>query len=48
MKQLIYKGITLHKNSQAYALAQDQSPEGKKKLEKHMKEVLQRYKDLLI
>lgn len=39
-----YKGVTLHKNSQAYALAQDQSPEGQKKLEKHMKEVNEQYK----
>lgn len=44
---MIYKGIILHKNSQAYALAQDSSPEGKKKLDKHMKEVLERYKELI-
>ena len=42
-----YKGITLHKNSQAYALAQDSTAEGKKKLDKHMKEVLDRYKELM-
>lgn len=42
-----YKGILLHKNSKAYELAQDSTAEGKKKLEKHMKDVLQRYKDLL-
>lgn len=41
---MTYKGITLHKNSKAYELAQDQSPEGKKKLEKHMKEVNEQYK----
>lgn len=41
-----YKGIKLHKNSTAYQLALDKSPEGTKKLEKHMKEVLQRYKEL--
>ena len=44
---MTYKGITLHKNSQAYALAQDKTAEGQKKLEKHMKDVLNRYKDLL-
>lgn len=47
MKQLVYKGITLHKNSQAYELYQDKTPEGQKKLEKHMKDVLTRYKDLI-
>lgn len=42
-----YKGIKLHKNSTAYQLALDKSPEGLKKLEKHMKDVDQRYKELI-
>lgn len=41
---MMYKGIKLHKNSKAYELAQDKSPEGVKRLEKHIKEVNDNYK----
>lgn len=44
MKQVVWKGTILHRNSKAYELYQDRSDKGQKKFEKHMKEVNEQYK----
>lgn len=47
MKEVLYKGLLLQRGSKAYELYHDtKDPDAKKKLEKHIKEVLQQYKEL--
>lgn len=46
-KQVLYKGLWLQRGSLAYELYHDtKDPDAPTKLAKHIKDVLQRYKDL--